>query len=239
MKSLHGKFFLLIGALVLIMSATAFLLQMRSIREYSLAMTQALNETLAQQIAALYLQNVHLPLEAAPAAVAAIKSELAPLMVVNPGIELYVLDADGRVLAYTARTDEIRRQRVNVLPIRDFLEHHFMFPLLGDNPRGVGSTGIFSAALLNPAYPNAGYLYVILGGPHYDAAAHRLQSKLLFRGAFTIVCIGIAVALAAGFFVLITMTRRLRLLVNAIDAFRNSQFRSLASVQVGAKTCGR
>lgn len=238
MKSLHGKFFLLIGALVLIMGATAFLLQMRSIREYSLAMTQALNETLAQQIAALYLQNVHLPLEAAPAAMAAIKTELAPLMVVNPEIELYVLDADGRVLAYTARTDEIRRQRVNVLPIRDFLEHHFMFPLLGDNPRGVDSTGIFSAALLNPAYPNAGYLYVILGGPQYDAAAHRLQSKLLFRGAFTIVGIGIAVALAAGFFVLITMTRRLRRLVNAIDAFRNSQFRSLASVPVSAKNAG-
>jgi signal transduction histidine kinase len=74
---------------------------------------------------------------------------------------------------------------------------------------------------------------VILGGPQYDAAAHRLQNHLLVRGAFTIVGIGIAVALAGGFFVLITMTRRLRLLVNAMDAFRKSQFRSLASVQVG------
>jgi two-component system, OmpR family, sensor kinase len=238
MKSLHGKFFLLIGALVLIMGATAFLLQMRSIREYSLAMTQALNERLAQQIAALYLRGVQLPSDSLPATIASIESKLAPLMVVNPGIELYILDNHAHLLAYTVPANEVRRKTVNPKPIKDFLEHHFMFPLLGDNPRSAESASIFSAALLDPAYPDAGYLYVILGGPQYDAAAHRLQSKLLFRGAFTIVGIGIAVALAAGFFVLITMTRRLRLLVSAIDAFRNSQFRSLASVQVGARNEG-
>jgi two-component system, OmpR family, sensor kinase len=233
MKSLHGKFFLLIGALVLAMGATAFLLQVRSIREYSLAMTQALNETLAQRIAAVYLRTVNWPLAATSDAASAVRAELAPLMVVNPGIELYVLDSVGRVLAFTAPNEEIRRHAINVAPIQAFLEHRFMFPLLGDNPRSADGSAIFSAASLSAATQD-GYLYVILGGPQYDAAAHRLQNYLLFRGAFTIVGIGIAVALAGGFFVLITMTRRLRLLVNAMDAFRNSQFRSLASVQVGA-----
>jgi two-component system OmpR family sensor kinase len=233
MKSLHGKLFLLIGALVLAMGATAFLLQARSIREYSLAMTQALNETLAHRIAQAYLQNIHLPLAKTADAAGAVRAELAPLMVVNPGIELYVLDSAGRVIAYTAPAEEIRRDLVNLAPIRDFLEHRFMFPLLGDNPRTLEGHAIFSAARLESATTDTGYLYVILGGPQYDDAEHRLQNHLLIRGAFTIVGIGIIVALAGGFFVLITMTRRLRLLVNAMDAFRKSQFRSLASVQVG------
>jgi two-component system, OmpR family, sensor kinase len=234
MKSLHGKFFLLIGALVLVMGATAFLLQLRSIREYSLAMTQALNETLAQHIAEAYLGNLHLPLASPSEAASAVRAELAPLMVVNPGIELYVLDGAGKILAYTAPNEEIRRQVVTLTPIRAFLEHRFMFPLLGDNPRSLEERAIFSATRIKSTTDDNGYLYVILGGPQYDAAAHRLQNHLLFRGALTIVCIGIAVALAGGFFVLITMTRRLRLLVHAMDTFRKSQFRSLASVQVGA-----
>ena len=233
-KSLHGRFFLLIGALVLVMGATAFLIQVRSIREYSLAMTQALNETLAQRIAETYLSNLHLPLATTSDAASAVKAQLAPLMVVNPGIELYVLDGAGKVLAYTAQSEEIRRDVVNLAPIREFVGHRLMFPLLGDNPRSLEGRAIFSAAPLKSIATENGYLYVILGGPQYEAAAHRLQNHLLIRGALTIVGIGIAVALAGGFFVLFTMTRRLRLLVNAMDAFSTSEFRSLASVQVGA-----
>jgi two-component system, OmpR family, sensor kinase len=232
-KSLHGKFFLLIGALVLVMGATAFLLQVRSIRDYSLAMTQALNETLAQHIAETYLKNIPSQLAATADTARDIEAQLAPLMIVNPGIELYILDGSGNILSFTAPNDAIRRHSVNLIPIRDFLGHRFMFPLLGDNPRSLQGRAIFSTAPLNSKNLEDGYLYVILGGPQYDAAASRLQNRLLVRGAFTIVGIGIAIALAGGFFVLITMTRRLRLLVNAMDAFRGSQFRSLASVQVG------
>ena len=76
------------------------------------------------------------------------------------------------------------------------------------------------------------------GGSQYQAVAHGLQTRLLFRGSLTVISVGIAVALAAGLFVLLTMTRRLRLLANAIDSFRNSGFLSLASVQVGARGGG-
>ena len=69
-------------------------------------------------------------------------------------------------------------------------------------------------------------------GLQYQAVAHGLQMWLLFRGSVTVIGVGITVALAAGLFVLLTMTRRLRLLVNAIDTFRSSGFLSLVSVQV-------
>jgi two-component system, OmpR family, sensor kinase len=76
------------------------------------------------------------------------------------------------------------------------------------------------------------------GGPQYQLVARGLQTKLLFRGSVTVISVGIAVALVAGLFVLLTMTRRLRLLANAIDSFSNSGFLSLASVQVGARGAG-
>jgi hypothetical protein len=65
-----------------------------------------------------------------------------------------------------------------------------------------------------------------------------LQTRLLIRGSVTFISVGITVALAAGLFVLLTMTRRLRLLANAIDTFRSSGFLSLVSVQVGSVDAG-
>ena len=170
---------------------------------------------------------------------ASVKSKLAPLLGINPGIELYILDRRGHLLAYTVPASEILRQDVGTGPINDFLQHRFMFPLLGDNPRSVNSASIFSVALLTPTFPNDGYLYIILGGSQYDAdraptainpsVSWRIyNSRRRHRGGLS----------PPGFFVLITMTRRLRLLVNAIDVFRNSQFRSLAAVSVGENNAG-
>jgi signal transduction histidine kinase len=77
-----------------------------------------------------------------------------------------------------------------------------------------------------------------LGGPRYETVTAGLQTGLLFRGSVTVIGAGIAVALVAGLFVLLTMTRRLRLLANAIDSFSNSGFLSLASVRVSARGAG-
>lgn len=64
------------------------------------------------------------------------------------------------------------------------------------------------------------------------------QTSLLIRGSVTVISAGITVALAAGLFVLLTLTRRLRLLANAIDTFRSNGFLSPVSVQVGPAGAG-
>jgi signal transduction histidine kinase len=150
----------------------------------------------------------------------------------NPSIELYLLDKDGRVLACTAPLSEVRRQRVTLQPIRDFIENASVYPAFGDDPKDASRVKIFSAAPLDPAHSEAGYLYVILGGSDYDAAARRIAGGVFFRSAIVTIGLGVAVATCAAFLVLMTMTRRLRRLARAIDTFRNSQFREAAMVPV-------
>jgi hypothetical protein len=43
------------------------------------------------------------------------------LMVVNPGIQVYVLDADGRVEAYIGDPGMVRQEQVDLQAVRDFL----------------------------------------------------------------------------------------------------------------------
>ena len=236
MRTLHGKFFLIIGALVLTMGATAFLLQLRSVRAYSLAMTQALNESLAQQLAEAYTRDASTyGLAQTPGAQS---SQVLMLHGFSASSAVYILDLTGRIRAATTAPADLHRTRVDLEPVLRFLKHRFMYPLLGDDPRSPDARTIFSTAPLHAGQANAGYLYVVLSGPEHDALANRLQTDLLFRGALTLIGVGAGVALVAGLVVLVSMTRRLRLLAGAIDTFRDSQFQSLASVRVGGPGTG-
>lgn len=228
MRSLHAKFFVVIVGLVLSVGTLAFFVQARTIQYFARAMTQALGEGLAQRIVAEYVR----PTPDSAVDLSTVKNAFSKVMAVNPNIELYLLDKDGKILAFTVPARDVVRDRVGLQPVTDFVSHRFVFPVMGDDPRDRDRTKVFSAALLDPNRPSDGYLYVILAGAAYDAAANRLQSGILLRSAFIVVGTGLAIALVAAFFVLMTMTRRLRLLAEAMTAFRESGFRTPAPVHV-------
>src|SRR5580693_8952186 len=107
-KSLHVKFFILIAVLVCANCGLALILQARTYRHYDLMLTQALNQSLAANLAAEHFAQ--LPLE--PEFVTKVKAEFSKLMAINPNIEIYLLDADGRIEAFTAPPRNVVRQRV-------------------------------------------------------------------------------------------------------------------------------
>ena len=51
---------------------------------------------------------------------AARQSVLGKLMAVNPGVQVYLLDADGRVADYLGEPDMVREPRVDLAPVRRF-----------------------------------------------------------------------------------------------------------------------
>jgi hypothetical protein len=84
------------------------------------------------------------------------------LMVVNPRIELYLLDPDGRVLAFSAPPGRVQREQVNLTPIERLLAQPRDLPLLGDDPRSPEGRKVFSVAPVFEQEQMRGYLYVIL-----------------------------------------------------------------------------
>ena len=228
-NSLHGKFFILIAVLVLANCGLALVLQARTYRHYDLMLTQALNQSVAANLAT---ERFGGGVPADPAFVSKVKFEFSKLMAINPNIEIYLLDADGRIEAFTAAPRDVVRQNVDVAPLHAFIGNDFVLPLLGDDPKDRDEKKIFSAAYVEPTNPAMGFLYVILGGSEYDLVAQRVQSGLLLRSVLTTLALGLVVALTAAFFVLATLTRKLRRLANAIDIFHNSNFENPVQVPV-------
>ena len=203
-----------------------FVVQVRTARHYTVAMTQILNEPLAERLATEYFDSV----SSTGDDVAEWKVQFSRIMAINPNIELYLLDRDGRIKAFTAPADEVRRDRIDPRPVHDFLSGRFVIPTFGDDPKDPEQRKIFSVSLLKHGHPEAGFLYVILGGTDYDLAARKVQNSQLFRNVFLVIVSCVSISLIAAFFVATTMTRRLRRLATAVDRFRADQFRALTPV---------
>lgn len=132
------------------------------------------------------------------------------MMVVNPGLELYLLDAEGEILAFDAPTGAVVRSRVRLGPIRQFLEGGATFPLLADDPRSSEGGKVFSAAPLPAEGPTVGYLFVILEGQKLTAVTEHARGGQSLRLASAGGLLALVLATLAGVAVFRWLTRPLR-----------------------------
>lgn len=142
---------------------------------------------------------------------AARKAVLEMLMAVNPGVQVYLLDADGRVADYLGEPGMVRVSSVDLEPVRRFLAGQSL-PLRGTDPMGSGAGRLFSAAMFPPRPGQQrppGYLYVVLDGAARQQASQASGEALAWRSAGAAAAIGLLTAGALGAFVMLRLTRPL------------------------------
>jgi signal transduction histidine kinase len=145
------------------------------------------------------------------------------LMVINPSIEVYLLDPRGEIEAFSAAPGEVRRQRVSVAPIRAFLEEAAPLPIEGDDPRSERGTKIFSAAPIGRNGEREGYLYVVLASEDYTSLAQMLRASYVLRAGAVMVAGAFLLALVGGVVVFRRLTRRLGSLAAEMVAFEGRE----------------
>ena len=104
---------------------------------------------------------------------------LSMLMVVNPGVQAYVLDAEGRIAAYIGEPGMVRQEQVDLRRVRAFPDGAAL-PLRGTDPMGSVELRIFSAAMFPPRATDVrppGYLYLVLDGQARDQVAGQLSQR--------------------------------------------------------------
>lgn len=152
---------------------------------------------------------------------AARKAVLEMLMAVNPGVQVYVLDADGKVADYLGEPGMVRTPRVELEPVRQFLAGARL-PLRGTDPMGSGQGRLFSAAMF-PARPGQdrppGYLYIVLDGAARQHAAQTASSSLAWRSAGAAAVLGLLIAAGLGAFFFLRLTRPLLRLAERMHAY--------------------
>ena len=150
------------------------------------------------------------------------------MMVVNPVPHFYLLDTEGNLLAYDPMAGEPQQRRVDLEPIRRFLEQRREdgWPgrtILGDDPREPGKKKVFSASPIPVAGPSRGFLYIVLGGQPLKSAAERLRSSYILRLSTRNALGYLAVVLLTGLLFFSRLTRRLRQLTACMREFHQAE----------------
>jgi two-component system OmpR family sensor kinase len=225
-RTLYAKLALGLVVLIAAMGLVYALISMSATRHYLAELHQRVNRDLAHNLVA----DRDLVAEGRINE-RALKSMFHEYMQINPSIEIYLLDLDGRILSYSAEPGQVKRKNVSLGPIHDFLTDSASFPLLGDDPRSHDGRKVFSVTPVPSANSLQGYLYVVLRGERYDFVDDFAKGSYFARLSVWAVAATLAFGLLAGLIVFRLLTRRLQRLTIAMDNFRVSDFSKPAHYQ--------
>jgi signal transduction histidine kinase len=217
-KSLYTKLAIALFVLFCLLGLSVFILTQFTSDMYQQEVVQKLNRNLAGQIVAQ--KNL---IEDDRIREKDLKDVFEMLMVVNPNIEIYLLDPDGKILAFSAPPGKIKRNRVDLAPLKKWFADDIVYPLTGDDPRNPGRKKVFSVARIPERGQLQAYLYIILGGEIFDSISQKLKGSYIMQLSVLWIVASLLFALITGLLLFAYLTRRLKRLSNIVDSFDLTQ----------------
>ncbi|WP_045857081.1 sensor histidine kinase [Teredinibacter purpureus] len=193
----------------------------RSSRAHQQEVTQLMNWSLADHV----LHDYILFSDGEPDLDAA-KHSFHELMILGPNFEFYLLNVKGEILAYSTDPNKIKRERVDIVPINQFMAvtPDGQQPIYGDDPRALDRKKVFSAAPIISGDKLSGYMYVVLGSEIYDDFSAMVAQSKNIRLAVGLLFAGILCSLLATVLLTRIVTRPLRELALQVSDLREKGF---------------
>ena len=199
--------------LLLVCCGTSAWLQVRANRMHELEVVQGLSRDLASHIAS----NGQL-MDTNGLKSDAVRQLFGQLMAVNPSVEVYLLDTQGRIVGHAAPLWRMKREQVDLAPVQRFLNGDIL-PILGDDPRSIDGRKVFSAAPLRVNGTDTGYIYVVLLGEAHDRFAVRGATSEALNIALWSIGLVALLCLLAGLTAFAWITQPLRDLTVTVGQF--------------------
>ncbi|MEM0993877.1 MAG: HAMP domain-containing sensor histidine kinase [Bacteroidota bacterium] len=197
------------------------------------------NQKLYRGVAEHLVQETH-PLKNGVPDTAATHDIMHSMMVINPSVEVYLLDTEGRILDYVVPYKTVVRKQVDLAPIQTFLakQDNLEACIMGDDPKHEQLKKTFSAA---PIYEDSilvevggrktyqdsvltGYAYVILASEEQAAVASTLLGNYMFRAGTSSFLITLLGALGIGLLALWFLTKNLRQIIDTVRRFKEGDY---------------
>lgn len=151
----------------------------------------------------------------------ALKQVFHNVMVINPSIEVYLLDTAGTILTYYAPNKIITIKHVPLDPINRFIESEEEVFVMGLDPKNPETKKAFSASTVFEDEIFRGYIYVILGGEEYENASQLVFGSFILRLGVRSMIVALITAAIIGFIMIGYITRNMRKIISVIHNFQN------------------
>jgi len=225
MRTLLSRLSAALLVIIALIGSGFYLLERFSTRLYYEELTQRLNGSIA-----MYVTGEHTLIEGGQVNEEALARLARQAMVVNPTVEIYLLDREGRILGSGVPPESIESEQVAMAPVRDWVEGNVEMPFKGTDPRNPDKLKIFSASPVMDGDELQGYLYAILGGQTYDELAHSIQGSYVEKISLGATIAIVLAAFLVGLLVFAMLTQRLRRLSRDVQQFTDSGFEQAGTV---------
>lgn len=197
-------------------TAIVLYISVESARSYSVEVNQRLNSELAQNTIAMinpFIKDGIISEEG-------VKDLMHSMMVINPIVEVYLLNPEGKILQYVAPDKVVQLEHVNLAPVKSFLadpEHSIIY---GDDPRNPGEYKTFSAARVVNGNQLTGYIYIVLASQEYVSASQAVLGSYILGLSIRSVITILIISALVGLWAIWMITRKLNPIIEGISTFR-------------------
>jgi signal transduction histidine kinase len=219
MKSLFAKLSLALFLVITLLGSGFFLIERYSTQNYYEEITQRLNSSIA-----MYVTGERQLMENFVVNREALSLLAQQAMIINPAVEVFLLDTEGNILAHNFPPESIVQHKVDLTPVKALTGGNVKMPLRGTDPRNPHRKKIFSAFPVMHNDVLQGYLYAVLGGAKYDELANAIRDSYVQRLSAGALLAIVLAAFLVGLLVFWLFTRRLSLLTTHVKAFTDSGF---------------
>ncbi len=213
-----NRLYLQISAIFLLVlmlfAAITLLISVNASRDYSIEVNQALN----RELAASTVNVVNSLFKNGEINEEAIQDIIHSMMVINPSVEVYILDAGGNILTFVAPDSVVQMESVDLGPIIQFIDNPEKGIILGDDPRNPGESKIFSAARFFEDEKLAGYIYIVLASQEYISAAEMVLGSYILGVSIRSIIAVMLVTAIVGLIAIWLITKRLNVVIRGIQA---------------------
>jgi len=223
--SLYIKLVLVLFFLFTLIGGVFLMVAMYTAPMYQQEVNQQLNHDLAR-----YIVSEHVLIEDGEVRQDNLSELFHNVMIINPSLELYLLDPQGRVVAHSMAPDKVKRMQVSLEPINTFLNNKTHGLIVGDDPGDETSLKSFTVAPIDHDGKRQGYIYAILGSERISHITDVLQRSLIMKWSTGAIVTALGFAFIAGLLLFFFLMRKLRLLSLAMQNFKDSNLDQSAMI---------
>jgi len=139
MKTLFARLSVAFLAIILLTGGGFYLVDQFSTRLYYEELTQRLNGSIA-----MYVTGERTLIESGVVKRDALELLAQQAMIINPTVEIYLLDKQGGILGHAMPPDSIQTQTVDMAPVHEMLSGDVEMPFHGTDPRNLERKKVFS-----------------------------------------------------------------------------------------------
>ncbi len=215
-NSLYWKIGVTFLAILILISAVYLYISMFTAEMYFCEVNQRLNAEIAPHIASENQAFID-----GKANEQILKNVFHDVMIINPSIEVYLLDTNGKILTFYAPDKTIKLDHIPLSNVKKFIATGGKEFIMGVDPKNPDAEKVFSAAPVYEKGKLMGYIYVILASEEYESTMHFLFGSYILRLGLRSMGITLAAAVLITLIALGFIVGNIKKIASVVRDFKN------------------